>query len=827
MYPPPLHYQTAPLQTSRYQQPVSGPYYPSDRVSPEAYTTPSHSRVKPATYGQAYGTPHAQSGESPIPLLTSASLTRSYDTAIPHHFAATEARWQVTPDKRAEASASKRKRSLPGKDTPTAPSSQDSITPKRSAAAVTEEGDASSRPVKRAKTDEQRTVSASAPPVVQLPTPPSTGKHSTPSLPTRAAFSEEPTFPVHDEDDEAYATNRSGLIITRHQEEGRKLVVAAGSADEAEPPRTPEAQKLSPRTSLAQVIHMSGSGLARLGTEEVLQSEMAWIAQATAYSSPSSPDLTNIRTPMMSSAAGAHDLTMSEAAETPATRAERIAKRLEAFAPTEPKRASDEPMVCTRIDTMGRMALRKEAAQRFLALGTGAVLVEETREDEDDEWVERSAGPQGVVAGPSNEQASRRPVWPDELAPWSLAGGSRKARQQREAEEKALLLRRYLEASSDESSDEEERMVSTGKGKGKSVLPIIHSSLEPAEVRRRRPFNAPSADARDALAVVLRHRPVPVYRPPPMQVACLCGDSRVEPADFERMINCSHCQTWHHLECNRIDEESLPSQWLCGSCEAIMMSTPLQSTPSLSHERSSAFKGEHTAIALAPSPMFLGNNANYTGGHPAKTPMTAAAVRGSPMARPHRARILSYGQDMWSAGQYEDPAAVHVVSHTPSTPAPSRPDRFSTPRLDEVPFDVTSTPSRHLDFNLGQPSLFSLTPLGPGRGRNPSAAFADGTPFRPGATVGAATVPRALSSLSAGHHDFLRDLHKPEGHMHAGSPGGPGGKWPLTLMGAHNVSPSPFGHKRSISGSGRMSSMRSSSRSGLMFGAALGQDGDE
>ena len=279
------------------------------------------------------------------------------------------------------------------------------------------------------------------------------------------------------------------------------------------------------------------------------------------------------------------------------------------------------------------------------------------------------------------------------------------------------------------------------------------------------------------------------------------------------MIECSSCRSWHHLQCNGIDDNApLAPRWWCPPChaQAMHIATPGHTTPRVytqSDERSSALRGSYSDIALAPSPIMLSNPSFTQMASAARTPLNSRPQE-SPTSRQHRPRILSYGTDMWAYTEDGPPSSV-----APSTPGPSRQERFSTPRLEDMPFDVTSTPSRGLDFTFGQPSLFGLTPIG-GRPRVTSGMLADITPYGLKRT-GPITAP--LSEIIPSRHDFLRDLNKgPQTEL----PASPSTRWPHQLLGAHNVSPSPFTHRRTLSGN-KMSSMRSSSKSGLTMGVFL------
>jgi hypothetical protein len=597
----------------------------------------------------------------------------------------------------------------------------------------------------------------------QLPTPPSTGRESVHRLPDQR-YPIEVTTEVEEK--------KRGVVVT-HSQEGRKLGLLGLSSGDVSLERsvTPEAIQFSPRTTMVPALKTDASGLAIYSTNEVLESEMAWLESGSGrlLSPPSSPSLTQPRTPALDG--------RTLQVDTPRTRAEKVGRRLQLFA--KDGTSGDEAMVCTRIEMFGRVAVRRDIAARFLGLDEGeGILVEDKEED----WVVESSGSSGIMV---------KPLWPDQEAPWAHAGRSRMDKRRREEEEKAELLRKYLDSASDES-DEEEVPVRSKKGKG-----AVRLIRDLPEKRRLDDAWDNPADAKAALLNAMRHRPLPLLIPG--RIACQCGSST---PGLGSMIACSGCKTWHHLICCGLNEDiQLLEPWWCNRCqaEAMGMTTPPQAhTPRISDERSSAFKGESMAnIALAPSPIFP-TGPSFAG--TARTPL--GRVVGSPTSRQHPTRILSYGTDIW---QYTEDA------NTPTTPAPTRPDRFSTPRIDDAPFDVTSTPSRHIDFNFGQPSLFSLTPLG-GRGRIPSTVFPDGTPFRARVLSGAATM------LDPTRHDFLRDLNKEA--VPPSTPGmvpaSPQVKWPQQLMGAHNLSPSPFAHRRSFSGGGgKMSSMRNSSKSGL------------
>ncbi|WVW81718.1 hypothetical protein I302_103714 [Kwoniella bestiolae CBS 10118] len=837
----PMSVQPSPRLSPLGQSSTSSTYYPTSQEY-EIFQTPTESnqggQISPEPYLEQTFTPQQQTGyDGTTPLLTTTTLTRTYDSTIPSYYQTTtdgpRAWSQATPDKPTPATKRKRERQAT-KETP--PSGKALKTPKRGKQQQQHDESSGGRAPKRVRVDSAPSTT------VQLPTPPSTGKEmSTVNLPPHLRMpipTEEVMTPIEEEPEVLDPSARRGLVITRHSEEGRKLGLLGISQGEPEDTKSPEGHHLSPRTTTIPALTTNASGLASLATNEVLESEVAWFENRTKSrpSPPSSPDLVTLRTPTIS-----HDRLLPDVDEeddSPESQAEKIAKRLEAF--SEHTIKDEQPLISTRINMFGRVAVRKATAIKFLGLDRSAQLVEETRTEEEEDWTERPIA--------SSSKTVLKPLWPDEEAPWALAGGSRKERLKREETEKATLLRRYLETTSDDSGSDEEGLMTMytthGKGKGKSVSRLVSSSSSSttgSTSDRRRGFSPDGIDAnaRSALLVSLRNRAVPVL--PAGVVACVCGTNNTN--GMGSMISCAACKTWHHIMCCGIEDESkIGSNWWCSSCENSSRSivhtpsntrdshsTPRSRYSSLADPRSSAVKSDIGHIALAPSPMFT--SGVHTHGLPStRTPMSR--VVSSPK-RPERARMLSYGSaDMWSFTEDNN-------QQPPSTPAPIINDRYSTPRIDDAPFDVTSTPSRHLDFNFGQPSLFSLTPLG-GRSRVPSSMLVDNTPIRgmsvarnisfSGAVGGSETLTRS---------DFFKDLNKttPGSSMSMSMrdenipPLSP--RWPVGLLGAHNLSPSPFshtpgGHKRNISAN-KLSSMRSSSRSGAAGGiqSLIAEEKDE
>ena len=793
------HLAPMPYHSFRYQHSPQ-PYYPNGEGDVYPHASSSQCKVSPAYEHrqlEAQQQHHQAFENGSTPLLTTSTLSRSHDTTIPQYYPiTTDSRWisQMTPDK--SESAQKRKRDRGTGQTPSSVSTGLS-TPKR---AKSPEEAGAARPNKRVKIEKDRAATAQPPIQNQLPTPPSTGREmSYVSLPQHVKV--HPPTENHEADQIGPSTiKRRGVKVTRHQEEGRRLGLVSNVSAEIEEPATPEEAQLSPRLKSIPALLTDDSGIAVFTTDEVLETEVAWLMNGgRVQSPPSSPDLVQLQTPTLDQDA----IVMVN--DSPASKEAKVSKRLELFNDAV---KLDEPMVCTRVDLFGRVAVRKDVAIKFLGLDTSARVIEETRSEGEDQWSEMS------VVGSSK---MIRPNWPDTEAPWATAGGNKKEKRQKEEEHKVATLRRYLETASDESSDEESAPVSWARGQGKSAQRLSELQIRPKRL------DSPNSDARAALLTAIRNRVLPVL--PAGKIACACGAT--SPVDMGPMIECSGCKTWHHLACCGIDDDTvIGPQWWCPRCsaDAIAMSTPARATPrsyAQSAERSSAFKGEMANIALAPSPMFV-NPATFAQAAAAtRTPLNR--VLASPASRQRRSRILSYGTDMWT---YEDGAPS---SAAPSTPGPSRMNRFSTPRLDDAPFDVTSTPSRHLDFSFGQPSLFALTPLG-GRGRvsagGAGGMLVDGTPYSRRAGRPSMPMTQPLSEMIPSRHDFFRELNKgPMTEM----PASPQTRWPHALLGAHNVSPSPFGgHRKSINhlssvssaaaNTNKTSSLRSSQRSGLGLG---------
>ncbi|ORX34658.1 hypothetical protein BD324DRAFT_652925 [Kockovaella imperatae] len=777
---------------------------------PDVYQTPTpHPRVgksSPYVFPPSFAVPQA-TFDGQAQLLTNPSLARSYDTTIPQYYpVTTDGRWyngQASVEPSVKRKREKKEKAQAPPSTAKKPRAS-----KQSAKAAAAARDS---PVpKRARHESHSSQGSSVP--HQLPTPPSTGRDlGKLSLPHEADM-ERSASPS----DDSGTIKRRGVVVTRHEVEGRKLgIVGASTGGEEE--AAPVKVELSPRTTTIPAITTDANGMAVFSTDQVLESEVAWMEYSRGQSPPSSPDMVQLQTPHLPHD---HHNMLIEDQETPITRAERTDKRLKLF--NESDEVKDDAMISTRIEMFGRVAVRKNVAIKFLGLdpSRSKALIEETAADDGEgssSWTVRADRP--------GSSKLVRPSWPDTEAPWALAGSSRKVKMMREEKEKSAVIRRYLETASDESSDDEVSFRSAvpsrssssnnnnNNSKGKNVQRQPETTRVPNRV-----WPNPQADARTALLTSIRHRQLPPM--PVGKVACACGATQA--IGVSPMVECSGCKTYHHLACCGIGDDAMVGpQWWCPRCQsaAMVISTPARtSTPRVytqSDERSSAFKGEMHNIALAPSPMFV-NSATFTQ-HAQHTPLNRAMA--SPSSRQHRSRVLSYGTDMWAYTEDGAPSSV-----LPSTPRPARADRFSTPKIEETPFDVTSTPSRHLDFNFGQPSLFSLTPLG-ARSRFGSSLL-EATPFPSKGSAG------SKNHLSDGisRHDFLKELGKGEGVAGAaipGSPATPGTRWPHALLGAHNLSPSPFGGRKASGPGGKLSSMRSSSKSGLGFGLPIGADTEE
>ena len=610
--------------------------------------------------------------------------------------------------------------------------------------------------------------------------------------------------------------------VIRHTEEGRRLAFGPVVAEEGvtityEPPVA--TGSLSPRYVSAPTLAANESGMVSVDTNDVLETEMAWLDDRPQTPRSNADELAILRTPIMS-----RDTFLTEDdRDTPMTKASKRAKRLSAFNATTPKPASSQ--WTTRIENMGRVAFTKGFATKFLGLTSDNATVEES-----------SIG--NMVETPPDASPSslpaKKPDWPDAEAPWSTALNSWSTwiASDRKVKDRAAKLDWYVGDASDDSSDEEVVWGNPAADDAARRVPRPAARFNNMVYRQRTLPNweAANDNATSALLLSLRNRPLRSI--PDGVVACLCGSRDSGEGGGGTTIRCDSCQTWHHIRCYNMSEvpHGYHYAFFCDGCKnrAMAVSTPAR-TPRAngfhqSDERSSALKRQASDIALAPSPSFtsFNNAANNS-----RTPLGRAIASASSPSRAPRARMLSYDNDIplqWSE-------FLHYPVAAPSTPVFRSGDRFSTPKIDDLPFDVTSTPSRHIDFNIGQPSLFSLTPLN-GRSRIPSGMLTDHmTPFR-GRNV---SFGQPLTDMIPSRHGFLNDLGRGGNGSGPSAPSVPysegavpaspsSTRWPHGhgLMGAPHVSPSPFGHRRTASGN-KMSSLRSSSKAGL--GYAMGNDG--
>lgn len=614
----------------------------------------------------------------------------------------------------------------------------------------------------------------------QLPTPPSTsGLAGTPSQ--NAASLPEEAPPVH------------GVYVTTTKEEGRKLGLLQNSMGnesiEDLPTRGP------PRTTTATVLSVNPSGVATLGSGTVLESDLALLDDK-----PSEDP----KTPTMTSGA------LPEVDDTPRTKKDKTKKRLDAFSTTS---RPTEPMFSIRVD-MGqgptRLALRKDIALAFIGYDKREGVVEETRGEDQDSWVVSALG------GP---RAPIRPQWPDDEAPWKLGSG-RRAKQAREEKERTALLRRYLETSSDDSDDD-------GAARFPMRRPAKRGRLPAAPGTANNHWDGDATDARAALRNAMGRIPQKMAAPqhlpaviPAGVIACPC--KQTGPAAGS-MLACTSCKSWFHMGCIGLEDMSLASSWVCEPCvrqagRTFVTPSHLQ-TPAYfgSHER--AFRGDQ-ALALAPSPMFAGEAVRAAGSSGTLETRTPS----SPTRSAQRARVLSYGNDLWG-----------VTEEAPSTPVATQraPGFYSTPRPEDL-FDVNSTPSRHLntdprmagEFNS---TLFSMTPL-VGRSRNASNPLIGGdTPAamisRAGRNVAGVT---PLSEGIASRHEFLQGLAG--GEKRGAFTEAPVSPSRRVIPLANPESPSPYGSIGLGPRGNRFSHMRTSSKAraaGLGLGVPHDEDEDE
>ncbi|BEI79697.1 hypothetical protein CcaverHIS002_0102260 [Cutaneotrichosporon cavernicola] len=443
-----------------------------------------------------------------------------------------------------------------------------------------------------------------------LPTPPSTGDHvSTPAQMSHHS-------PVNQSAQHPFSEKkRSGVYVTATESEGRKLGLVRTSTGmesvEANREHGP------PRTKQATVLSVNSSGVATVGSGDVLHSDASYMGQVP-------------KTPPAPSRELAED-------DTPRTKVDKIKRRLSLFKTTS---RNAEPMYSTRLD-MGhggpvRVALRKDIAIAFMGLDKVAT---------------------GGATEEQNADSAHQPVrpdWPDDEAPWNQTSG-RRTKKQRQDRERLAMLQRYLETSSDDDDDHD--------GAVRLQIPTKrHQSRPSAE---QLPPSQDPTDARAALwyAMHKARRPQQLAGPqmvPTGIVSCVCKNT----APSNQMVSCSNCKSWHHVACVGRDE-ALDSNWACERCMAqarrATLSTPSQRTPSQfsTVDRSmSAFRGNQ-ALALAPSPMFAPEAARAAAhsGMATRTPRT-------PSRRHERARVLSVALAHFRPPRPDDP--VFDVNSTPS-----------------------------------------------------------------------------------------------------------------------------------------------------------------
>ena len=823
--------QLKPQQTY-VQTPPNGYYI---RESPDIYASPIPIKGVPVPYYHPFDPQQPthyidQSGHAILSPSTMPNL-------IPQYYPVTADKWTEAGSNSAEG---KRRKNAKHVNTP--PMTTKPIKTPRSSS---RDASPAAPPTKRMKMktvveesamDDERSR--------HLPTPPPSG-HQLPQKRLPSMDSKD-DFPLSSAGTSESGTSRQprvsytdfteefeGVVIVKHPLENRKLAIQGRiNPDEViiEQRKSATESYRAPRMGSLPAVQTDASGRAIFTTTQALELEIAFLegsggdmgqGEGRGSSPRSSPDPIQLQTPKMS-----QDEMVVEVVDSPNSKGQRVAKLLSMFdlADSEipmPPLGESKGSITTSSSEHGRLALSKDVAKRLLELPYVDDLVESTlRVDIGmDVFGERSRATASEAASRPRSAAARRPDWPDEAFPWNSVWDRSKEKRRREEGEKTRLLKRYLEADSDGSDDEwpaEMRSSRRTERSGPS----------------HRLWTPPATDAKQALLHLLKHKL------PPIQLACPCNSS----ADMGPLIQCGGCRLWHHLLCSGATQDSPFSQWWCTRCReaALALSTPARPlTPSQSftqsNERSSAFKGEVPNIALAPSPMFptSGVFAQYgpaTTSH--KTPANRASFLASPTSRQHKSRILS---EMWAYTEDGAPSSA-----APSTPGPSRSLRFSTPRFDETPFDVNSTPSRHLDFPTS--TLFSLTPLG-GPGRKSLSGF-EYTPFptrmsfaaapQPAGTNAWANVGAAASAAGSGasgdksgnplsRHDFLNALGKAGESPRPLSPGGrfpqsPGARFSSNLVGAHHLSPSPL-----AMGSGRRSGTFSRSTSGSMrSGLGLG-----
>ena len=317
--------------------------------------------------------------------------------------------------------------------------------------------------------------------------------------------------------------------------------------------------------------------------------------------------------------------------------------------------------------------------------------------------------------------------WPDAEYPWSLQERQRDEHEETERRKRLRWIERFLDRESESEDEDNEgvpgpstwnQMFDVGavsplqKGPHKTVA--LNVSPRPRRLKnvRSMSFGTANADAREVLlskkhvrVVAERVRKRKAAEEEEGIVMCVCQGAD----DGRPMVRCDECQTWYHLVCMDIEDESeLGDEWYCWKCvpsaEDVPSIPPSEPTfaPVMPDSPPRAGFGDFPLYqsALQPSPML---------DICARAPASPVVHRNRDRSPPRRSRLPHA-----MGGDPSDP--VRGGPSTPYQPRPTDSRLYSTPKfydehaVDEyLSFDPTSTPSRGLKF----PNAVPITPRRP------------------------------------------------------------------------------------------------------------------
>ncbi|EGO19540.1 hypothetical protein SERLADRAFT_479085 [Serpula lacrymans var. lacrymans S7.9] len=322
------------------------------------------------------------------------------------------------------------------------------------------------------------------------------------------------------------------------------------------------------------------------------------------------------------------------------------------------------------------------------------------------------------------DHSTDAPNWPDSEFPWRLRAEQRTNLTEAEQEERLHWIGKFLDRDSDDDdveddafgfhrSENPDKVLGDGEH-GRLLLPQrTGKSLQTALL------SGDPADARIALLSKRSLRSL-AYKKPRRNgrnadmnedgIDCVCNGRN----DGEELVQCDQCHTWYHLQCigirnvKELGREEDP--WFCPPCVEVM---------GLPSPREPTFVPTDEKLTHNPAydpPFFQGSfqMSPATPWGPSRPPKT-----------PPRNNNATAGFS--SGSSWDEPSKQGPV--TPQFPSQSArvyttPGPFDNIKLDESPYDPTSTPSRGINF--GPPFSTPKTGLWSARApRKRAASIAD------------------------------------------------------------------------------------------------------